>query len=393
MNYLVATDRYFGDAPGGQFGIAWELARAASSAGHRAALLCGSFDGDPPAGRSEVDGVEIVRYRIPDRAGWKLSRFAEHAGAAASAFRDHLTGTCWDTVHAHSLVTGSLLGTRLPGRRTVYTAHSPATLEQSVNWSGPGPGNRLRRALGLPMVRRTEARALQGAAVVHVLSRFTEQALAEIHGDWVMGRVSRIPWWSASRRPMLSPEEARRRVGWPTGIPVVFTLRRLVPRMGLDTFVDALARLAPDRPFLAVIGGEGPERTALESRSADLVSRGKVRFAGRLSDEERDLAYRAADLFVVPTRALECFGMIVVEALAQGCPVISSRAGALPEIMDSALPGWTFEPGNVEGLAALLARVIGGDLVSPPRERLAEWANANYGQAKIWPAYEELITG
>lgn len=393
MNYLAASDRFFLDSPGGQYGIAWELARAASRTGHRAALLCGSLEGDPPEGQVTVDGVEVVRYRIPGRSWWKPSRFGDHVRVAAAAYRKHLGNTIWDTVHAHALVSGSLLGTGLPGRRRIFTVHSPATLEQSVNWAGPGVTAALRRGLGIPAIRHTEARALRAANAVHVLSRFSQDELTSVHGPSFAGRVVRIPWWSDTPRPGAGRAEARARLGWPANLPVVFSLRRLVPRMGLDTLVDALGLVEGHQEFLAIIAGEGPERAALERRASSLAARGRVRFTGRLTDEQRDLAYQAADVFVVPTRALECFGMIVLEALAHGCPVIASRAGALPEIMDTVLPGWSFLPGDVASLARLISMAIDGSLRAPKGVDLSTWVDEHYGRARIWPAYEALISG
>lgn len=391
MNYLVAADRFFPDAPGGQYAVAWELAKAARAEGIRTTLLCGSLRGDPPAGRSDVDGIEVVRYRIPDRAAWKLSRFGDHARAAATAFRKHLSSTRWDTVHAHALVSGSLLGEVLVGRRMLYTAHSPAVLEQALNWSAPGLVAGLRRAIGSPAVRRVERTALRSATTVHVLSDYTSRELEATHGNWLRERIVRIPWWSERPSEPTTLVEARTRLTWPQELPVILSLRRLVPRMGLDTLIDAVRLAGESHAFLTIIAGKGPERELLERRGADLVASGRLRFLGGLSDQERSLAYHAADLFVVPSRALECFGIIVLEALGRGCPVVASRAGALPEIMDAVLPGWTFEPGDAQGLADVLDRFLRRYLRAPSRADLEEWTEARYGRERIWPAYRTLI--
>ena len=68
------------------------------------------------------------------------------------------------------------------------------------------------------------------------------------------------------------------------------------------------------------IGGDGELRPSLERLSAELGATEKIRFTGRLSDEDLLLAYQAADLFVLPTLALECFGLISIEAMSFGCP-------------------------------------------------------------------------
>ena len=115
---------------------------------------------------------------------------------------------------------------------------------------------------------------------------------------------------------------------------MLFTARRLVPRMGLEELIDAAALLA-DLPRLRLaIAGAGPLRDQSRGASTARATRdARVELLGRISDEELVDWYRAADLFVLPTLAYEGFGMATIEALASGTPVVGTPVGATPELL------------------------------------------------------------
>ena len=89
----------------------------------------------------------------------------------------------------------------------------------------------------------------------------------------------------------------------------------------------------PTTSCLAVVGG-GLLTDELRRLSSQLGLDGRVRFVGRVAEDELLDWYRAADLFVLPTVAYEGFGMVTVEALASGTPVVGTPAGATPELLE-----------------------------------------------------------
>ena len=104
--------------------------------------------------------------------------------------------------------------------------------------------------------------------------------------------------------------------------------------MGLEILIRAMAILRRHVPeVLLLIGGMGSLRDDLESLTASLDLNDHVRFVGFVPDEQLPLYYQAADLFVLPTRELEGFGLVTVEALACGTPVLGTPVGATPEIL------------------------------------------------------------
>lgn len=357
MRYLVAADACFLDTPGGSERVAWELACAMRDRGHQVGMVCGSRSSDPPPGVVETEGITISRYRHPSL--WRLDprRFSAHGQEARRAFA-LLPHREWDVLHGHNIACASGLFGSAPFRRRVYTVHSPVVLEQRINWTDGTFASWLKRNTALEFLARRERRLICQANVATALSRYTVRELAAQHGGAVADRVRVIPGWSSIIPASESRLLARSKLGWAPDARILFSMRRLVPRMGLDTLIDAVPMLRESRRAVVYIAGEGPERPALERRSIDRGVADRVRFIGRCTDEHARLAYRAADVFVVPSRSLECFGLIVVEALASGCPVVASRVGALPEVLEPLNPNWLFEAGSPAALAGAVDGVL-----------------------------------
>src|SRR5207247_10798962 len=117
-----------------------------------------------------------------------------------------------------------------------------------------------------------------------------------------------------------------------------FTVRRHGRRHGLDIAIRAVAGLRTAERLVFYVGGDGVLRAELEALTTSLGAHDRIVFTGRLSDEDLSLAYQAADIFLLPSTALECFGLIIQEALLHGCPVVSSDVGAIPAVMRPILP-------------------------------------------------------
>ncbi len=129
--------------------------------------------------------------------------------------------------------------------------------------------------------------------------------------------------------------EAREKLGWPTDRPIVLCVRRLTHRMGLENLIDAAAELRKSNPdVLILVAGRGPLRKALSNRIRQHGLEPTVRLLGFVSDADLPLAYRAADLSVVPTIALEGFGLVAAESLAAGTPAIVTPVDGLPSVVE-----------------------------------------------------------
>lgn len=134
---------------------------------------------------------------------------------------------------------------------------------------------------------------------------------------------------------------------------------RLVPEKGLDLLLEALTKLPPQ--FRLVLVGAGREEAALRSLAERLGVAKRVHWAGRIAREAVPQYQAALDALVLPSRRTpdweEQFGMVLVEAMAAGTPVIGSATGAIPEIIGDG--GLTFKEGDIAGLVAMLQKLEG----------------------------------
>ncbi|MDP8223475.1 MAG: glycosyltransferase family 4 protein [Candidatus Lernaella stagnicola] len=353
---LHVTDAFAPEA-GGVERVVECLAAAQVRRGYRVIVLTKAV-ADAPLTQDRADGIRVVRYRHATRfAPWVYLTSYRHGKRQAAELLRHEKP---DLVHYHLTLASqgplSALPRELP---SVYSFYGPWHAEFSVEVeemparSGFLYGAYLRAQMA--MQRRMQTRLLNGVRRIAVLSDFSREWIARLAPHRTYG-VEKIPGGIDTERFTPGPrdEEMRRRLDLPADAFVVFTLRRLVRRMGIDLLIDAVADLKTERPVWLLVGGKGPLRDALEEQARQRGIADRVRFLGFVPDEDLPRLYRAADLFVVPTRAEENFGLIVLEAAACGTPVAATPAGSLPEVL--AVADDRYLAGDVT--AAALSEVI-----------------------------------
>jgi glycosyltransferase involved in cell wall biosynthesis len=361
LRILVVADVSIGAVRGGAERVLRESAVRLGERGHRVSVVGRAAAADPR--------LAAVRRRDFDVDGRSLLAFARTALLAArrAAVAALAEGDA-DVLHVHQPLAGYGVLTARAARRVpcLYTFHSPAPLEYRSR-AGMTAHHRggLAGHVAAAILSRLEHACLRRASRVHVLSRYSEGLVKRLYGV-PSARTVRIPGGVDTERfrPAADRDAVRRELGLPREAAVLFTVRNLESRMGLDSLLAAFARLAretaaPGRhgpgPVLW-IGGEGSRRAELEDQARALGISDRVRFLGFVPEDALPRHYQAADFFVLPTRALEGFGLVTVEALACGTPVLGTPVGATPEILaplDSAL---LFEDESPAAIAAGLER-------------------------------------
>ena len=186
----------------------------------------------------------------------------------------------------------------------------------------------------------------------------------------------------------LSRAEARERLGWPNDRIILLTVRRLARRMGLENFIEAIGQLREKEPaILALLAGTGP----LAGELAALVERKNlqehVRLVGFVPDADLPVAYRAADASVVPSIALEGFGLIVLESLAAGTPAIVTPVGGLPEAVSALSKNLILDGSSPAQLADGLAARLGALEKLPSESACQAYAKDNFD----WPVIANKV--
>jgi glycosyltransferase involved in cell wall biosynthesis len=194
----------------------------------------------------------------------------------------------------------------------------------------------------------------------------------------------------------LSKSEARQRLGWPNDRPVLLTVRRLVRRMGLEDLIDAMKTVVVRQPdALLLLGGSGPIANDLRRRIAELGLERNVQMLGRIDDAELPMAYRAADLTVVPSQSLEGFGLITLESLASGTPVFVTPVGGLPEVVQPFASQCVFESASSASMSAALIEALRGERTLPNPVACRAYAVEGFTwpriAARVRAVYDEAV--
>jgi N-acetyl-alpha-D-glucosaminyl L-malate synthase BshA len=154
----------------------------------------------------------------------------------------------------------------------------------------------------------------------------------------------------------------------------------------VEDVVEVFARIRRTISARLVLVGDGPERPRALKRAADLGVQNHVRFLGKYASVEEILS--CADLFLLPSSS-ESFGLAALEAMACGSPVIATRVGGLPEVVDDGETGFLFDVGDVDSMAEAGVRLLSDDAF---HDRISKAARATaverFSVDTVVPHYE-----
>ncbi len=327
--------------------MALEQARRLVQRGHQVSVLTSRLAGDPPILHDE--GFPVYRVSV--------ANFLERRSIPYPIFSWSLFSLLARLVPAHDVVlvhshifassVASVFIAKRYKRPIVLLQHNPF-VRYRFPWNLVENG--ADRLLG--------RYSLRSATSILAVSEHTRR--------YVKGLVHRQPVGvlyngvdTQRFTPSRSAEEkrlVRERLGLPLECFLMFTVRRLVFRNGLDTLLEASARLKNYKDIVAVIGGSGPERRTMEGfiRNEGLEN---VRLAGFVPDALLPDFYRASDAFILPTRTGEGFGLVLLEAFASGIPVIATQGGGQDEVVDEGRTGLLVPPAEPGALADAILRL------------------------------------
>ncbi len=143
--------------------------------------------------------------------------------------------------------------------------------------------------------------------------------------------------------------------------------------------IDAVAQLREQYPnILLFIAGQGALKPELERQIQILGLAENVRLLGFIPDDQLALTYRAATFSVVPTVAHEGFGLITVESMAAGTPVLVTPVGGLPEVVGGLSPGLILPGSGVPSLVSGIGAVLSGAHVLPSGEACQKYVEEHF---------------
>lgn len=342
---------YSFDVPGGVQLHVRDLAEYLIGAGHEVSVLAPADD------ETQMPDYFVSAGRaVPIRYNGSVARLAFGPLTAARVNRWLERGQ-FDVLHVHEPVSPSvsMLALWAYDGPVVATFHTSNVRSRALHAAHPLLRPGLEKITGRIAVsqaaRETVARHLGGDAVVVPNGVYVDQ----------FAQAPQNPAWRGT-------DES------PT---IAFLGRMNEPRKGLDILVRALPQIARRYPGVRLlVAGPGERDEVIKAVPEQM--RGRIEFLGMISDAEKASLFRSVDLYVAPNTGGESFGIILVEALSAGVPVVASDLEAFARVLDGGRCGVLFRTGDEADLARRVT-----ELLDDPQRR-ADLARRGAERARIY---------
>ncbi|MCR4315348.1 MAG: glycosyltransferase family 4 protein [Planctomycetes bacterium] len=397
LKIVCVSDIYHPGLTRAFFDPARELARR----GHEVHFLSAVNETGPKTGET-IDGVRFHTFvalpgTVTTGGGYSYFRLLRRSYREfARTLESGVDPDLWLHNGPHSA--SSIARVRSACRKPwLYVFHSPWQAEHAAR--AGRSGTKLRRFLSLSLGGKfrnhLESVGLSKSERIVTLSEYMRGMLAQYHPEVPAGRCTKIGGWVDLEKFGIEvpKKEARRKLGLDESGRIILTIRRIEPRMGIDLLLGAFENLASDFPDARLlIGGNGPSRTELEDRARKSSANDRINFLGFVDETDLPLLYRAADLFVLPTRELEGFGLVTVEALASGTPAIGTKLGGTVEVLSGLGEEFLIEAPKVEAVESKIREMLAGQCSTPGIDRqMREYAESNFRLSAVVDRMENLI--
>jgi glycosyltransferase involved in cell wall biosynthesis len=252
--------------------------------------------------------------------------------------------------------------------------------------------------LGCWAKSRLERAVYHRAHRVVVLSQAFARIVEQDYGV-VSDRIRIVPGGVDSSRfdIAMTRVDCRHQLRWPTDRPILLCVRRLVHRRGIENLIEAVVmvrRQVPD--VLVLIAGSGALKELLQKKIHDEGLGENVRLLGFVPDADLPLAYRAADLSIVPSISLEGFGLTAAESLAAGTPVLVAPVGGLPEVVKPLSENLLLTCVEPAAIADAITNALSGRTPMPSQRDCRSFAASRFDWKpvirQIRDVYEEVLT-
>jgi len=356
---------------GGSGAVATELGVALADRGHEIHFI--TYDQPFRLGGFH----ERVYFHEVEMEGYPLFEHPPYTLALAVALHDAARNHGLDLVHMHYAI---------PHAASAYLARQMLALERPLKIVTTLHGTDITLVGMHPSFHAiTRFSILESDGLTAVSSYLRDETVRDFSVP--SDRIEVIPnfidteVWRPDREPCHRAKLA------PGGEKIVMHISNFRTVKRVEDVVSVFARIAERVPARMVFVGDGPDRPRAAQRAADLGVESKVLFLGKHQSVDEILA--CADLFLLPSET-ESFGLAALEAMACGAPVIASRAGGLPEVVEHGVTGFLHEVGAIEEMADTGIRLLtDDDLHARVAGAARRAAKERFSASAVVPLYEQ----
>ena len=355
---VVLACPYAWDAPGGVQVHVRGLADGLAARGHEPTILA------PASAAVRDPDVHVVGRPVRIPYGGKVSPISP-SHAAWRRVREALEVLEPDLVHAHEPFSPSVsmfatLASRAPVVATFHAFHERSRLLGAAS----------------PLLRRVARRLDATIAVSEAAASFVAPVVPRVT-DVVPNGVDVTRFASGEPRPDAPPP------------PVILWIGRLDPQKGFGVAVRAFAEIAAEREDATfVVAGDGKDRVALADLRPEI--RRRVRMLGAVANEDLPGHLASASVFVAPATGHESFGVVLVEAMAAGVPVVATDIEGYREVVRDDVDGLLVRPGDPHVVAAAVLRVLGDGALATRLGASGRERSRTYGWDAVVPEIEAI---
>jgi len=385
VKILFVSDVSIQDVIGGAERVLFEQTTRLAARGHDVHILTRRL----PSHQSDDDVIQNVReWRYRVNQDNDVSFFASTLQNGKRLFETLSKANDFDCINFHQPFSAFavLRSHSCKKIRKVYTCHSLAFEEYASRNAKPQSFfKRIVHSLHLVSRKWIEKKVLTQSDLIIVLSRYTREKLLNIYGvpdkkiAVIPGGINLVRFHPADDKRVV-----RVRLNLPLEKTILLTVRNLVQRMGIENLIIAMQDIVKSVPDIyLIIGGAGPLKDDLVMMSRRLNLDHHIHFTGFILEEALPEYYQAADIFVLPTIELEGFGLVTLEALASGTPVLGTPVGGTREILNRFDRGLLFADTSHEAISWLVIETCKGYLNQPDKwqldsQRCRQFAEKHY---------------
>jgi len=345
MNILVINYEYPPIGGGGGV-ICKDISEEIASKGHRVTVVTSHYDSLPE--HENLNGVTVIRLPVVMRGKKDVASFLSMISYVPLCIRKvaHLLRReKYDVINTHFAIPSGPAGQYISdkyGIPNVLSIHGGDIFDPSKSLS---PHD----TVGL---KQTVRKMLRKADRVVAQSSDTKSNAEKYYG--VNRKIDIVP---LGIRPNKHPTKRRQDLGLPADRYVFATIGRLVKRKNIEDLLHIIEEIQISTPSVLLIIGDGPEKDFIETRIRKLRMEGAVRMLGRVSEKQKYEYLNASDGYL-STAIHEGFGIVFLEAMECGLPVICYDRGGQKDFLKNGKTGYLVELGNKAEFASRLKELL-----------------------------------